>query len=95
MPPGGGGFGGPPPSSNLVWAILATIFCCLPFGIVSIVYAAGVNSKWTAGDYQGAQDASSKARTWAIAAAISGVVLIVLWVIIDVAVLRNATTTGG
>ena len=36
---------GPPPyvPNHLVWAILVTIFCCLPFGIVSIVYAAQVN----------------------------------------------------
>jgi hypothetical protein len=26
--------------NHLVWAILATLFCCLPLGIVSIVYAA-------------------------------------------------------
>ena len=28
---------GPPPDNNLVWAILVTVFCCLPLGIVSIV----------------------------------------------------------
>ena len=33
------------PSNNLVWAILTTICCCLPFGIVSIVYAAKVRKK--------------------------------------------------
>ena len=48
----------------LVHAILATIFCCVPFGIVSIVYAAQVNSKLMAGDYAGAVDASNKAKTW-------------------------------
>ena len=29
----------------LVQAILVTLCCCLPFGIVAIVYAAQVNSK--------------------------------------------------
>src|SRR5438128_1439779 len=29
----------------LVQSILCTLFCCLPFGIVAIVYAAQVNSK--------------------------------------------------
>ena len=29
----------PKPDSNLVWGILATILCCLPLGIVSIVKA--------------------------------------------------------
>ena len=33
----------------LVQAILVTIFCCLPLGIVSIVYAAQVNGKAAAG----------------------------------------------
>jgi hypothetical protein len=37
----------------------------MPFGIVSIVYAAQVNSKLAVGDYAGAMDASQKAKTWA------------------------------
>lgn len=49
----------------LVQAILTTIFCCLPFGIVSIVYAAQVNSKLLAGDVSGARESSRKARMWA------------------------------
>ena len=50
----------------LVQAILVTLFCCLPFGIVSIVYAAQVNTKLGAGDYAGALDASQKAKTWSL-----------------------------
>ena len=50
--------------SYLVQAILVTLFCCLPFGIVSIVYAAQVNGKIAAGDYRGAMDSSQKAKTW-------------------------------
>jgi hypothetical protein len=53
-----------PPPNYLVWAILTTIFCCLPFGIVSIVFAAQVNSKWQAGDYDGALNASKNAKIW-------------------------------
>jgi hypothetical protein len=51
-------------SNHLVWAILATIFCCVPFGIVSIVYAAQVDGKVAAGDYAGAVETSRKARNW-------------------------------
>ena len=51
--------------NHLVWAILVTIFCCLPFGIVSIVYAAQVNGKVAAGDIVGAREASQKAKIWA------------------------------
>ncbi|WP_207943746.1 CD225/dispanin family protein, partial [Actinomadura sp. KC345] len=59
----------------LVWAILTTIFCCLPAGVVSIVFAAQVNSKWNAGDQGGAQKASEKAKTWAIVSAVAGVIV--------------------
>lgn len=52
------------PDSFLVWAILGTIFCCLPFGIVSIVYASKVDGLWYAGNCDEAKDASRKAQTW-------------------------------
>ena len=48
----------------LVWAILATLFCCLPGGIVAIVYAAQVDGKLAAGDYQGALESSNNAKLW-------------------------------
>ncbi len=48
----------------LVWAILSTICCCLPFGIPAIVFAAQVNSKLATGDVTGAREASQKAKMW-------------------------------
>jgi hypothetical protein len=48
----------------LVQAILTTLCCCLPFGVVAIVYAAQVDGKATAGDYAGAMQASNSAKTW-------------------------------
>lgn len=48
----------------LVFAILSTVLCCIPTGIVSIIYAAQVNAKLQAGDYAGAQAASRNAKTW-------------------------------
>src|ERR1700685_191431 len=48
----------------LVFAILATVLCCLPAGIVAIVYAAQVNGKLQAGDIAGAQAASKNAKMW-------------------------------
>lgn len=57
---------GEPIANYLVQSILVTLFCCLPFGIVSIVYAAQVNTKLAAGDYAGAMDSSQKAKTWAM-----------------------------
>ena len=39
-----------PPKNYLVESILVTIFCCMPFGVVGLVFAAQVNSKFEAGD---------------------------------------------
>ena len=54
-----------PPPNYLVQAILVTIFCCLPAGVVSLVYAAQVNGKYEAGDNEGALRMSRGARLWA------------------------------
>lgn len=50
--------------NHLVPSILATLFCCLPFGIVAIVNAAQVNSKLAGGDVMGATLSSKRARQW-------------------------------
>ena len=69
----------PPPPNYLVWSILVTIFCCLPLGIVSIVYAAQVNSKWQSGDYEDARLYSKNARLWALIALGVGLIGGVIW----------------
>ena len=74
----------PPPGNNMVWAILTTLFCCLPFGIVSIVYASKVDNLWALGNHQAALDAKRKSKNWAIAAAVSAVVVTILYVILIV-----------
>jgi len=84
---------GPKPANNLVWAILTTLFCCLPFGIVSIVFAAQVDGKYNSGDYAGAVASSKSARTWAIAAAASFFVIIVLLFLFG-ALGSTSTNTG-
>ncbi len=48
----------------LVQSILATVFCCLPLGIVAIIFAAQVNGKIQAGDMPGALSASKNAKTF-------------------------------
>lgn len=50
--------------TRLVPAILVTLFCCMPFGIVAIVYAAQVSAKVSAGDVRGAMLSSDKAKFW-------------------------------
>jgi hypothetical protein len=55
-----------PPKSWLVESVLATLLCCLPLGIVGIVYAAKVNGLYQNGDVIGAQRASEQAKTWVL-----------------------------
>ncbi|MEU0568064.1 CD225/dispanin family protein [Nonomuraea sp. NPDC005983] len=107
QPPGGGGYGQPggygapstPPDNHLVAAILTTLFCCLPFGIVSIVKSSQVNSKWQAGDYQGAMQASEEAKTWWKRALIFGiiaeVIIVVGYVLLFVILASAAQSTYG
>ena len=59
---------------------MTTLFCCLPFGIVSIVYAAKVDGAWASGDYATAMSASQNAKKWAIISASVGVAVIVLYI---------------
>lgn len=54
------------PNTYLALGILVTIFCCLPFGIVSIVYASKVDSCWNNGRKNEAMDNSRKAKNWAL-----------------------------
>lgn len=53
-----------PPKNYLIESILTTIFCCLPLGIVSIVYASRVEKKFYSGDIQGSEEASANAKRW-------------------------------
>jgi hypothetical protein len=74
--------GGAKPDNYLVWAILSTLFCCLPFGIASIVFAAQVDSKWNAGDYAGAVASSEQAKKWATVSAAVGIGVGVLYLVV-------------
>ncbi|MDG5482305.1 CD225/dispanin family protein [Mycolicibacterium gadium] len=76
---------GTAPSSHLVLAILVTLFCCLPFGIVSIVKASQVNGLWAQGQYDAAQASSAAAKKWAIWGIIAGVIVAIIYAILMVA----------
>lgn len=58
----------------LIFSILVTLCCCLPLGIVSIVYASKINSLQKLGDYEGAKAAAKKARIFMIVGAVVGLI---------------------
>lgn len=71
---------GPKPNNYLAWAIISTVLCCLPFGIVAIVYASKVDPAWSSGDRLGAERASRMAKNWTIAAVVPGVLIMLLYI---------------
>lgn len=53
----------PCPKNHMAMAVLSTIFCCLPFGIVAIIKAAQVNSFYMNGFYERAQISANDAQS--------------------------------
>ena len=84
----------PQPKNYLVEAILITIFCCQPFGIVGIVFSSQVNSKYAAGDYNGALQASKDAKKWTKWGFITGLVAGILFLLIYGAIFFFAYQSG-
>lgn len=82
----------PPPSSytppgqtpgqqipNYLWqSIVVTLCCCLPLGIVGIIFAAQVNDKLGRGDIAGAMESSRQAKMFCWIAFGLGLVLYIL-----------------
>ena len=69
------------PNSYLALAIISTILCCLPTGIVSIVYATKVNSAYADGNYDEANSASKNAKTWGFVSVGLGLFGIIIYVV--------------
>ncbi len=70
---------GQTPNNYLVWSILATLFCCLPFGIVAIVKSSQVNGLWAQGRYAEAQASADSAKKWVIWSVVAGVVVAIIY----------------
>jgi len=77
-----------PVGNNLTLAIVASvvslIFCCLPHGLVSLIFATQVNKKAEAGDMAGAMQAAKQAKMFAWISIIVSVIGFVLCLIFGV-----------
>ncbi len=86
---------GQQPNNYLVWSILVTLFCCLPFGIVAIVKSSQVNGLWAQGRYAEAQASADSAKKWVIWSVVAGVVVAVIYgILMAVGALNTNTNTA-
>lgn len=76
------GYGAPQVPDYLVWAILETLLCCLPLGIVAIVYASQANSAKAIGNYAEAIQKSQTAKTCIIWGVVGSVIVIGLYILL-------------
>jgi DNA-directed RNA polymerase subunit RPC12/RpoP len=91
MPYAGGAYGAPyggghypPRPDNYLWqGIAVTVCCCLPLGIVSLIYSSQVTSKYDRGDFAGAMEASENARKFAVASAVVTAAILFLLMVIS------------
>nr|WP_296066234.1 CD225/dispanin family protein [uncultured Mediterraneibacter sp.] len=59
----------------LILSIISTVCCCLPFGIVGIVFSVKINSAMNAGNYEEAAQDAKMAKIWTIVSFVVGLLL--------------------
>ena len=86
---------GGPPENNLVWAILCTVLCCMPLGVVAIVKAAKVKELWAQGNHEAANKAAADAKKYALWGAIIGPIALILFYVIFFVIYAGALFASG
>ena len=74
----------PMPKTWLAESIIVTLLCCLPFGIVALIYSTQVESNYIMGNYDMAQMKSSQAKNmilWGIGCGAACVILYVVFLV--------------
>ena len=71
----------PRPKNHLVMAVLVTVFCCLPFGVVALIYSSKVDDLWYRGLYEEAWENSSKAERWITISFFTPIIATVLYIL--------------
>ncbi|KAJ8276617.1 hypothetical protein COCON_G00083690 [Conger conger] len=64
------------PPSFLAWSIFNTVCCCLPLGVVAIVFSSRVNNAVARGDLTAAESDSRTAKIVNIVALVLGVIIL-------------------
>ena len=62
------------PPTNLGWAIGSMLLCCIPLGIIAIIYSNKVSTSYYNGDYEAAERYSETSAWWCIATIVLGII---------------------
>ena len=73
----------------LILSIISALCCCLPFGVVGIVFSAKINSAMLAGNLEEAQNNAKMARIWII---VSFAIGLLTWLIYMVLIVTGAVS---
>ena len=73
----------------LILSIISTLCCCLPFGVVGIVFSAKINSAMLAGNLEEAQNNAKMARIWII---VSFAIGLLTWLIYMILIVTGAVS---
>lgn len=69
------------PFNWLIPAILSTLLCCIPFGVVAIIYAVMANERFERGDFTGSESSRKVAKGFTIASIVIGGILVLLAIV--------------
>lgn len=82
------------PKNYLIESIFVTLCCCQHLGIVGIVFASQVNTRFASGDYLGAQQASKDAKKWMTIGIIAGLIITAVVMFFYGAIFLAAISSG-
>lgn len=82
------------PPKNYLGFNIAGIFGCTVVGIIGLIFALQVSSKWQMGDYAGAESSANTARILGIIGVVALCIQAVFWVLYILFVVVFAASTS-
>jgi hypothetical protein len=80
---------GPEPANLLWWSIAVLLCCCLPGGIVGIIYGNRAKSEWARGEYSQARSTWEIGKNWLIGSSIAGLIINIIYFFVKIGQLSH------
>jgi GYF domain 2/Interferon-induced transmembrane protein len=68
------------PPSLIGWSIAVLLCCCLPGGIVGLIYGTKAKTEYAKGNYSAAHSAYETGKNWLIGSSIAGVIINIIYI---------------